>query len=416
MLAAVGAAAVAEPAFADQTLQATGSITYTWQGDPSHGCAAVGVCDVQGALIVDAQGNGDVQQLRHQSIINLYNGAATARVITGAGQGASECIDMASNEGGVSVFVRSSAAGLVGTIAPSLSSGRCAGPLPSDLAAVALSVRRSAGKHPSFDLRTDKTFAAGPFVGTLVSTVTMRPTPVSQSGSSSSGSFSSSPTPVRHKVLIEHVRLRYQVTGLSQPLVVSFAGENDPFCAVLGSCGVSGDVTLSAPAFSGMLTLQASRQVAQRRDRTQVIDDLKRGRMHPFGEISSGIETSETFDRPDGSRCQDSAPNTGVLTVGGFPPGRGTSVVLTESGIGPIDPLRTHCPGPSYSDVFGSTGGVSFARGAVVPAQLVAPHSTLTVSDPGDFSGVGYLGSRSGAIGFSLTLEGVRAGTSEETR
>lgn len=415
MLAAVGAAAVAEPALADQTLQATGSITYTWQGDPGHGCAAVGVCDVQGALVVDAQGNGDVQQLRHQSIINLYNGAATARVITGAGQSASECVDMASNEGAVSVFVRSSAAGLVGTITPSLSSGRCAGPLASDLAAVALSVRRSAGKHPSFDLRTDKTFAAGPFVGTLVSTVTMRPVPVSESSGSSSGRFSSRPAPVRRKVLIEHVRLRYRVSGLSEPMSVSFAGENDPFCAVLGSCGVSGDVRLSAPDFSGTLTLEGSRQVSHRRDSAQVIADLKRSRIKLFGVLMSGVETSETLDWPDGSRCQDSVPNAAIMTVGAFPAGHGTSVTLGEPG-GTEDLLRTHCPGPYYSDVFGTNGEVPVARGTASAAQLLAPSTTLSLSNPGDFSGPGYVGLRSGAIGFSLTLEGVRAGTSEAIR
>ena len=285
--AAIGAVAVAAPAAADQTLEATGSITYTWQGDPGHGCATVGVCDVAGALIVDAQGSVDLQQLRHQSILNLNNGAATVRVLTGTGQSASECVDLPPNQGGVSVFVRRSAGGLVGAITPPLSSGRCAGPLVSDLEGVTLSVRRSAGKQPSFDLRTNKTFAAGPFVGTLVSTVTMRPGPATESSTPSSGGSSSAPRPARRKLFTEHVRLRYQVTGSSEPLTVSFAGENDPFCTVLGSCGVSGDVAVSAPDFSGTLTLQASRLVPRPRSADQAIADLKRGRMELFGVLFS---------------------------------------------------------------------------------------------------------------------------------
>lgn len=416
--AVVGAVVVAPPAAADQTLEATGSITYTWQGDPSLGCAAVGVCDVQGALIVDAQGSVDLQQLRRQSMINLENGAATVRVIIGTGQSASECVDTVPNQGDVSVLVRPSVAGLVARITPALSSGRCAGPLPSDFTVVRLSARKSAGKHPSFDLRTNKTFAAGPFVGTLVSTVTMRPAPGSESGSSfsSSSGSSSGPRPVRHKVFIEHVRLRYRVTGRSEPLTVSFAGENDPFCAVLGSCGVSGNVGLSAPDFSATLTLEGSRQVRRRRDSAQVIADLERGRIQVFGAIPSvGLETSETLDWPDGSRCQDSAQNTASLTVGAFPPGRGPNVTLDELGNNE-DLLRTHCPGPADSDVFGVSGILGVARGKTSAAQLLAPSTTVSLSDPGDFSGLGYLGSRSGAIGVTLTLEGVRAATSEVTR
>lgn len=414
--AALGAGAAAAPAAADQTLEATGSITYTWQGDPSLGCAAVGVCDVQGALIVEVQGSVDLQQLRHQSILNFNTGTApTVRVLTGTGPSASECVDAPPNQGGVTVFVRSSAGGLVGTITPPLSSGRCAGPLVSDLQGVGLSVRRSAGKHPSFDLRTDTTFVAGPFVGTLVSTVTTRPAPSFGSNtSSSSGSFSS-PGPAPRKLFIEHVRLRYQVSGLSEPLTVSFAGENDPFCVVLGSCGVSGDVGLSAPAFSGTLVLRASRLVARRRSAAQAIADLKQGRMRLFGGLSSGIETSESFDPPDGSPCQDSAPNTGVLTVGDLPPGRGTSVELAESDTN-VDLLRTHCPGPSSADVFGGSGFLPVARSAASVAQFLAPKTTLTLGDPGDFTGAGYTGSRSGAIGFSLTRESISAGTSGAAR
>jgi len=413
--AVVGSGAVAAPAFADQTLEATGSITYTWQGDPAHGCAVVGVCDVQGALIVDAQGSVDLQQFRHQSILNLDNGNATVRVITGNGQDASECVDTPTYQAGVSAFVTPAAGGLVGTITPPLSSGRCAGPLASDLQGVTLSVRRSIGKHPSFDLRTNKSFVAGPFVGTLVSTVTMRPAPSSGSSNSFSSGSSSAPGPGRQKVFIEHVRLRYRVAGLAEPLTVSFAGENDPFCAVLDSCGVSGDVALSAPDFSGTLTLQASRSVARPRNSAQAIVDLKRHRMSLFGGLSSGLETSESFDRPDGSNCRDSTPDRGVLTVGNFRPARSTSVDLAESG-DTADLLRTHCPGPSYSDVYATNGEPPLARGEVTVAQLLAPQTTLTVGDPGDFSGVGYTGSRGGAIGFSLTLESIRAGTSEETR
>jgi hypothetical protein len=414
-VALLGAALLAPPAMADESLAATGSITYTWQGSPSQGCAAVGVCDVQGALIVEVQGGADAQGPGHQTIINLDNSSATVRVVTGTGQSVSECVDAAQMQGGLSVFVRRSGGGLVGTLSPPLSSGRCAGPLASDLRGLTLSVRRSPDKHPSFDLRTSRAFTAGPFAGTMISTVTMRPASGSGlSSSSSSGSFTGPPT-VRRKVLVEHINLRYRVTGRSEPLVVSFSGESDPFCAVLDSCGATGDVALSAPDFSGTLTLQGSRQVARVANARQVIADLKHGRILLFGEVSSQLLTSETFVRADGSRCQDSATNAAALTVGGLPPGGRTSAALSESGPD-VDVLRTHCPGPANADVFGSNGQLPVPRGPVDFAQLVSRHSTVSVSDPGGFSGPGYVGSRSGAISFSLSLEGIRAGTSEETR
>lgn len=417
MLAAAAVLTLALPAYAiaDEPLQATGSITYTWQGSPSRGCAAIGVCGVQGALIVEAQGFAFLQQIGHQSIIN-FGSSATVRVLTGTGQSAGECVDTPLNQGGeLSVFTRRSGGRVVGSFEPSLSSGRCAGPMASDLRALSLPVRSSGGKHPTLDLRTRRDFTAGPYAGTLVSTVTMRPAPGSgSSSSSSSGSFGGPPTG-RRKVLVEHVSLRYRVTGSPEPLVVSFSGESDPFCTVLDSCGASGDVALSAPAFSGTLTLRGSREVSRRGDARQVIADVKRGRISLFGTASSRLLTSETFVRPDGSRCQDSATNGGVLVVGGFPPGGSVSIALSVIG-SDVDALRTHCAGPSFSDAFVSNGQSLLARGPLDYARLLLPHSTVTMTDSGGFSGLGYTGSRSGAIGLSLSLERVRTAIREESR
>lgn len=408
-------ALTAAPAMADESLEATGSITYTWQGSPGQGCAAIGVCDVQGALIVDAAGSADVQGVGHQTVINLDTSSATARVLTGTGQSASECVDAAPNPPGVAVFVERSSGRLVGAIQPSLSSGRCAGPLASDLQRLTLAVRESAGKHPSFDLRTSRTFTAGPFTGTLVSTVTLGPSRGLGGGSSSTSSSGSFLGPPRRRAFVEHVKLRYGVTGAAAPLTVAFSGESDPFCAVLDSCGATGDVALSAPAFSGTLTLEGSRQVARRENARQVIADVRHGRVSLFGELTSRGLTSETFVRPDGARCQDSVANVDVLTVGGIPPAGRINATLIPAPTAE-DVLRTYCPGPSTSDVFGSNDQPRLTSGPISVAQLLVPHSALTVSDPGGFSGLGYVGSRNGAIGFSLSLEGIRAGTSEETQ
>ena len=66
MLAAAALATLALPthAFADESLSATGSITYTWQGDPARGCAQAGLCGVQGEMIVAPQGDTSANTFR----------------------------------------------------------------------------------------------------------------------------------------------------------------------------------------------------------------------------------------------------------------------------------------------------------------------------------------------------------------
>ena len=72
--------------------------------------------------------------------------------------------------------------------------------------------------------------------------------------------------------------------------------------------------------------------------------------------------------------------------------------------------LRTHCPGPTETDVTGNiTRG--FANGAVSLADLLRRQTVVSLTKPGGFSGVGYVGSRGGALGLSLALEQIHAGT-----
>lgn len=416
--ALVGAVAAlglsAGPGGSDESLQASGSIIYTWYGDPARRCAAVGVCGVRGALIIEAQGPADAQGEGRQLIINLGGGSSTVRVLTGTGQSAAECVDTTPNGGGEAVFVARTAGGrLAATVQPPVSSGRCAGPLARDLAGLRLAVRRTGGRRPSFDLRGSQSFAAGPFSGSLVSTLVLRPSPAGGGGASSSSSASGPGGPARRKVLIERVSLRYVVTSLPGSLEISFAGEPDPFCAGLDTCGTTGTLSLSPAPLRGTLTLTASRTVRRRVSARQAIADFRAGRLgNPFGFLATrgvGITVSETYDAADGSRCQDSSSRSqSALFVGGPRRSGGVQVGLSEPGnSGSL--LRTHCPGPSDMDVVGSQG--TFARGVISRADLLAARSAVYLSKPGSFSGVGYVGSRSGAIGLSLALQRVHAGT-----
>lgn len=427
--AALAALGIPAHAVAAQSFEASGSITYTWQGDPARGCATVGVCGVQGALILgvgggfSTSGGGPVRGLLD---VPFNASGATVRVADGAGAG--ECVDQpASQIGGGDVLITRRGGRLVGRIEGALSSGRCAGPRNGDLAGVVLPVRRSGRGRVTYDLHTSQSFAVGPFSCRLVSTLVIRATPAGGSQSGSSGAAPVAlppppPPPPRHKVLLEQVTLRYRLASLPGASVdVAFSGGPDPFCEALDSCGATGTLELTLPNFNQTLTVQASRPVARRVDARQVLADLRDGRLRPSGGEVGGprpgitAEVAETVAGPGGARCQ-AASGTRVdqvfFTAGPSRSGRSVALVLND----PVDvgAFRTYCPGPSDIDVFGS--GPAVARTSIGIAQLLARHSVVTLPLSGSFAGVGYVGTRSGALGFSLTRERIRAGTVEVTR
>ena len=226
-----------------------------------------------------------------------------------------------------------------------------------------------------------------------------------------------------HKTLVEQVTLRYRVATLPETLGISFSGSSDPFCAALDSCGATGTLQLGLPGYRNTLVITASRVVKKRVSARQAIADLRRGRLFIEGGAPSHspgsvpVFVQERFVGQDGFRCQDSTTSSqAALIFGGFPggsPRTGLPMLLidpSEAGL-----LRTHCPGPADSDLIGQ-GAVMVARGSFGLAQLLRRQSVVALTNPGAFSGLGYVGSRGGAIELSMSLEQVSAGTRGETR
>ena len=425
MLAVAALFLVALPAraVADRSFTTTGSITITWQGDPARGCAAAGLCGVQGALSLQSAGGSSSTSGGPPGggiDVPIETLGTTVRVSDGPGAG--NCIDSAGMPGGGDLLlVRRAGGRQVGVIQAGLSSGRCAGPREQDLAGLALPVRRSGGKLPTYDMRTSQSFAAGPFSGRLVSTLVVRSIPNAPgSGSVTSGSVPVAPA--AHKVFLEQVLLRYRLGSLPSALDVGFVGEPDPFCAALDSCGASGTLAFALPGLRQSFEVEASRQVNRRVDARQALADFRRGRLSLGGGVAQqagagGIaDVTETYAGSGGLRCQSTSesPDQPQLLVEprSARTGGGVAVLLNDQ-IG-SDLLRTYCPGPSVTDVFGSNSGV--ARASIGVSQLLARHSAISLSAPGSFAGTGYVGTRGGALRFSLTLEHVRAGTVEVTR
>ena len=73
---------------ANEQLSATGSLTYSWQGDQSRGCAAEGMCGVHGALILSPVGFGEVNSFGRGAMVSLEV-AGTVRVRHDTGESGS---------------------------------------------------------------------------------------------------------------------------------------------------------------------------------------------------------------------------------------------------------------------------------------------------------------------------------------
>ncbi len=313
------------------------------------------------------------------------------------------------------------------TLQPAPSSGRCAGPLGADLAAVVLPLSVRGGSYPTFDLRGTRAFAAGPFSGQVVSSMAVRTAPANGQSSSSSGSFSGSlfpgrDSPPRRRILSEYVALRYRLSTLPSAFGAEFTGAADAVCEMLDSCGATGSLSLSVRRAQATVTLMASRVVRARASRRRALADFRHGRLsfsYPTTAPASA-QVVETLTRPDGSSCRDVTSVSGVdFVLGSLGPGQATNLlpVSLQNQNGPgVGVLRTHCPGPADADVTGEADngqGETLGHGSLRPSQLLTPTTEISLSDPGAFDGLGYAGERRGAVKLQLTLVHVAAGTTE---
>jgi hypothetical protein len=420
MLAAAALVTLAVPAraLAHESLSSTGSITYTWQGDPARGCAAAGLCGVRGEVIVGPEGGTDAIAFRGTIDVPVFSPTLIVRA-TGPG---GICVDAPTGPAGTNLFItRHRHGGLVGRIEPFLSSGRCAGPTAQDLARLTLPVRRIASRRPTYDMRGRRSFGAGPFTGTVTSTLVLRPSIAGGGGfSSSSGTLTTTPSrgAPRHKLLFERVTLRYRLQSLPSALTATFSGGSDPFCISLASCGAAGTLDLSLPGLARTFTVTAEREVSRRVSARRAIADLRRGAL-PLGvgsPIPSGaaspVRVNETFRAADGSSCQASSSTRQTQVIVGQFTARRNTVQVALSDPNQAELIRTYCPGPDDNDLFGRR--TIIARTTLRPEQLLRRSSVFALSRSGGFGGPGYRGTLGGALEFSLALEHTRAGTVQE--
>ena len=416
--------ATANPTSADLTL--SGSLTITWQGDQALGCAAAGLCGISGELILRAPGSEGYASSSGGLSRASIGVSGTIRVRDRAQSPPGDCVGLI----GYSDMAPTPAVELIhgrtwrAVLQPPASSGRCAGPLAADLARLPLPVKVSGGAYPRFDMRGTRSFTAGPFSGTATSTMVLRSAGPGSGGSGGSftGSFFPGPSTTisPRRVLSEYVELRYRVAFIPSALTATFAGGTEPICQIVDSCGSSGSLSLSVTGASTGITIGASRRVRKRVSARVALDDFRRGRLSfRFApELSASGTVTETVSPSGGLTCSDSAaPSTLGVVLGPMGPGappRSLPISLRNVGEPGIDVLRTHCPGPAEADVI--RANAPLASASPTTSDLLTGKTEVSLTNAGLFSGLGYTGSRGGAVELELTLEHVAAGTREQTQ
>jgi hypothetical protein len=383
-------------AHAEKTVDviASGQLIATWHGDAARGCAQAGVCDVAGSTTLasdegesEATGSGgDLLDL-----LSIEAARSVIRVVRGAPENPSGiCLDgMRAAE--LAVEPRSARAGRVRLALASrefppgagLSAGRCAGPLPEEIAAampaVTVTTRSLRARHIALDFSGRRSFAAGPFSGTVTSTLKLRARVAK--ATADNGFTSSEDVGGGHAQRVNELELGYLATPVAGALVTEFRGGPAPGCTLLDACGLVGTYRLTAakPLPFGLFAIAPARR-GRRATLESMLGALRsrRARIFPSGSPLR-VPASATVDvtRDGATACHD-VRGVALPSLAGQVHGDHVTLTLlgTPSSFGVGDALRTHCPGPAHD----AQRDGAFAAGSVPISQLGAPKLTVTLT------------------------------------
>jgi hypothetical protein len=340
----------------------SGGLAVDYQGSPSAGCAAMGLCGVRGSVTWDPGSRAFLSvttYLRHGKrrlqayLAFLPDGRpATAAVVTDAAGGV--CGDTLGGVGGYPQLTTRSLTALqlrlVDEHQLDFLSTRCAGPAYQDMVAL-LPVQPLPrailhGGTRLVDLSTERAFSAHGFSGTLRSTVKLRIGP-SRGEERLRGRFGHSS--------LRSVDISYRVTRVSGGVRVAFRGEPGR-CVGLDACGTSGTLTVSPGTSRGRFDVSAVGGGTQPWSELLSALHLTGGRRShdvfvggtgrwssPSGTLAAGVS-----DADSGAACHDAVPLGRGLLIGAAISGRFVVQYVDYAGLGL--PAHTRCAGPLLSD------------------------------------------------------------------
>ena len=393
----------------DVRVRTTGVLSVVWHGDPARGCAAAGMCGIEGSVTYRPVGDIEVTFDPDGGTGFSFgeNRAAVVRVRRAVQGGApATCTDLIPMD-----FESQLADAFEGQLAigfedVQLSSGRCAGPRALDLVPALprriLSVRALARRGHDLDLTGRSPFKAGPFSGEVVSTVKVqvgRGRPTRAAGVAEAFGPRIIGGPGRSRRLVG-IGLTYRAAPLRGAIVSEFAGLHSPACRLLDACGARGRSTLEITSRAGLIDLFAVQPARGRRPSLPaLLRALRRGALPLVGFAqfpNMSARVSEQVTLPGGESCADSVFATAPEPVVRTGPGR-VAVVLASAG----DTVRTHCPGPTEDDV---THTEVLARASFALRDVGRRRMSLALGTPRSFSALGFAGTRRGSLPLDLRL------------
>jgi len=421
-LAAFAAPACARAAPTTATFRITGAVTLSWHSQ-AGACEAVDLCGIAGSVRyapgeteVDFEHAGSNWEQAGSS--GAGSGALVIRETRRQSDGTqATCIDapgidfldesfsLTAKHNGVQRLT-------IGGFYPGggpLSAGRCAGPLPQDIAAALPSAPFRPGH--TLDLGGTRPFAVGPFAGEVTSTLVAKPLRHSNSSHHSFGGSSGPGGPGADETAYALVGVPYRIDAADGGFEAAIAGADQSDCQLLDACQASGRLTMGLDGLVGSrFTVTGLRLLkrGQRYTRAQATADLHSGKLIEFSGFDAARTllrtTTESLSRlGEPTACSDQstgpAPQVSAQAAG-------TKLVFRVDarfigGIG--DVLRTRCAGPGVADVVGKR---AILAGSVPLAQLGDDTLSPALTATGKFTTRSWTGTRSGTLSLSLTRTG----------
>jgi hypothetical protein len=262
------------------------------------------------------------------------------------------------------------------------------------------------------DLSGRKPFAAGPFSGEVMSTVSARLWPLFEEDDSGSDSVPDHSNPHTRPIRLLTLEFDYGIKSMAGSLVTSFSGSAEPFCRPFDSCGVQGTSTYSTGTKGGTVEIGGWRVLGrhERPTRRSAMRELRRGLLGVDGDsmLAEGAQAkvASSVHYPDGTFCTDTGGSVDLATLTGTHARKAARLVLGPPNFDRADSLRDDCQGPSEDDVF--TSKTPLATGSVPVTALGAKSLQTKLVAAGSFRAGAYTGSRSGEIDLQLALKRVR--------
>jgi hypothetical protein len=383
-LAALAGALLAAGAAPAAAAQVEGAVVISWHGDPAR-CAAAGLCGVSGSVAYWPEGAPTPYTMDGRMVVRGLRQEL--------GLEPAFCLDLL-DPLAIQMVQQGPRTRLAWYYGDSPVSGRCAGPLFSDVRPALPVAVRDPSRRGVFDFRGHSTFSAGPLAGEVDSSLVIQDRP----------RLAAAAAPRRKRVA--EYSLSYRVERGAGAFDTEFRGAADPACRQFDACGLTGRVTHTLDLRGRTLVLTGRLPLPGRRRPPPLRRALReairiRSRFSGIVKPSAGgARTVAEVARAGAVTCRD-ATTGGPAELWVTTHDYGSAFLVP----GALNTARTRCPGPDQSDVLGND---DLARAPATTQILPGRKLRLILRARGRFATPGYVGARRGELVLELRRTRVR--------